>query len=119
MAAHPAGRQVTFDRSTLSGNSSSFVGGGGGGLFVNVGGAGAQATVRNSTVTANTSAKYGGGLMVMQTSRLALDHATVVDNTGATGANLFVAAGTFHTRRAVTLRPMVPGTTAPSSPPRR
>lgn len=92
---------VTVDRSTLSGNTATFGASGGGGIFVNVGGAGALATVRNSTVAGNTSANYGGGVMVMQTSRLTLDHATVVDNTGATGANLYDAAGTFRTRHSV------------------
>ncbi|CAN5415601.1 hypothetical protein BH18ACT1_BH18ACT1_02550 [soil metagenome] len=92
---------LTVVRSTLSGNVASFGASGGGGMFVNVGGAGAQATVRNSTVTGNTSANFGGGIMVMQTSRLTLDHATVVDNTESTGANVYVAAGTFRTRRAL------------------
>ncbi len=95
----PAG-SLAVNQSTVSGNRSSFGASGGGGIFVNVGGVGALATVRNSTVTNNTSANYGGGIMVMQTSRLTLDHATVVDNTGSTGANVYVAAGTFRTRRA-------------------
>jgi hypothetical protein len=96
---------VTVERSTLSGNTASFGASGGGGLFVNVGGAGAQATVRNSTVTGNTSANFGGGVMVMQTSRLTVNHATVVDNTGATGANVYVAAGDFRARRAAIALP--------------
>ncbi len=96
---------LTVERSTLSGNTSSFAASGGGGIFVNVGGAGALATVRNSTVTGNTSANFGGGIMVMQTSRLTVNHATVVDNTGATGANVYVAAGDFRTRRAAIALP--------------
>lgn len=96
---------LTVARSTLSGNTASFGASGGGGIFVNVGGAGALANVRNSTVTGNTSANFGGGIMVMQTSRLTLNHATVVDNTGATGANVYVAAGDFRTRRAAIALP--------------
>ena len=56
--------------------------------------------MRNSTVTENTSPNFGGGIMVMQTSRLTLDHATVVDNTGSNGANVYVQTGTFRTRHA-------------------
>lgn len=95
--------------STVSGNSASFAASGGGGVFVNVGGAGADATFVDSTVSGNTSANLGGGLLVAQTSRLALDHTTVVDNSGSDGANVFVAAGTFSVARSVLASPQGSG----------
>ena len=100
----PVGSLSVVD-STISGNSASFAASGGGGIFVNVGGAGATATVRNSTVSGNTSANFGGGIMVMQTSRLVLDHATVVRNTGPNGANVFVAATSLTVGRSALAEP--------------
>lgn len=92
---------LLLTESTVSRNEATFAASGGGGIFVNVGGGGATATVRNSTVSDNVSANLGGGIMVMQTSRLVLDHATVAGNEGETGANVFVAAGLFTPGRSL------------------
>jgi hypothetical protein len=99
-AGFPTGSLLAVD-STVSANHASFAASGGGGIFVNVGGAGATATVRNSTVSGNSSANLGGGIMVMQTSRLVLDHATVAENEGAGGANLFVAATDLQVGKSI------------------
>lgn len=91
-SGYPEG-SLTVEGSTVDQNTSSFAASGGGGIWVNVGDAGADAVVRNSTVAGNSSANFGGGIMVMQTSRLTLDHATVVDNAGSNGSNVWVAVG--------------------------
>ncbi|MEM9714660.1 MAG: right-handed parallel beta-helix repeat-containing protein, partial [Actinomycetota bacterium] len=90
-SGYPEG-SLLVQESTVSGNTTDFAASGGGGVFVNVGDAGVNATFRNSTITDNTSANLGGGIMAMQTSSVTLEHVTLVDNSGATGANVFVAA---------------------------
>jgi predicted outer membrane repeat protein len=90
-SGYPAGA-LTVRNSAFNGNSSSFAASGGGGIFVNVGGVGVDAIIENSTIHANTSANFGGGIMAMQTSRVTLRHATITGNSGANGANVYVAA---------------------------
>ncbi|MEO1060325.1 MAG: calcium-binding protein [Actinomycetota bacterium] len=90
-SGYPEG-SLLIQESTVSANTATFAASGGGGVFVNVGDAGVNATFRNSTITDNTSANLGGGIMAMQTSSVTMEHVTLVDNSGANGANVFVAA---------------------------
>jgi hypothetical protein len=82
------GVAVLLDGSTLSANDTAL---NGGGLFTNT--ALAAVTVRNSTVTGNTAFSIGGGLAVLTTGTVTLEHATIVDNTAPTAANLYHQTG--------------------------
>ena len=103
-SGYPEG-SLSVAGTTISNNSSSFAASGGGGVFVNVGDAGVDATFVNSTISGNSSANFGGGIMAMQTSGITLRHATVVDNTGVNGANLFTAAAPLDIAASIVADP--------------
>ena len=103
-SGYPEG-SLNVTGSTISNNSSSFAASGGGGVFVNVGDAGVDATFVNATISGNTSANIGGGIMAMQTSGVTLRHATVVDNTGVNGANIFTAAAPLDITASIVANP--------------
>lgn len=90
---------ITLTDSTIAGNSAANTGG------VHTNGA---MNVYNSTITDNSSFNNNGGIYA--TSSLTLVYATVVDNTGPGGANLFVDGGDLTTNSSIIARPLGGGT---------
>lgn len=70
---------LTLDETTVTGNTSSFIGGGvDGGPF-------SQMTITRSTISGNTAAQGGG--LGSQTNTVTIDRTTIADNTGTNGAS--------------------------------
>ena len=80
---------MLLDRSTVSDNTT--IGSNGGGVFTNT--PFSELTIRNSTVTGNAASSIGGGVAALQSGTVTLEHATVVDNSAPTTANVRTQVG--------------------------
>ena len=116
---------LTIDRSTISGNTTSWFGGGifnggtltlsnstvsnsytsdkGGGIF-NYG----TLAATNSTISGNSAGAYGGGIWTNSTSTSTLNHVTITDNLAdsddngiGTGGGVYVSTGTTTTHNSI------------------
>ena len=82
--------------STISDNTAGYGGG------VSVGGPrGSLVEIENSTVDGNTATIAGGGFAVGDFLQLRIDHATVVENSAPTGANIAVSGSTTLSRTII------------------
>ena len=85
---------LTVTGSTISGNSASSTGTGGGGVFTDTfttTGVATTTTITNSTISGNTTEGFGGGVY-NEDGRTVIEHSTVTDNTAPSGQGSGVAS---------------------------